>query len=750
VPKDAPREKFYAHSAVSKEQDGQTYSEHLLGRSGVVTKSVEFAIEASNRHPKLKDSFPKVVEAAAYFHDLGKLLPENQAVLSGSSTKKSLPSNHVDAGAAYLKRENCIEGALLVYSHHRGLPDIKKEERHRISWYRHKDQEDIEKACEFRDRIDSVLDDLVLDHCQSVGEQNPEYLQLNLTGLGRRIALSCLVDADHSDTANFYSPPDDLEIPNLTPTERLESLKAYVGKLSRASEETLQNQTRSDWFNYCAKFSTKSSILECDAPVGSGKTTSVVAHLLKVAAERKLGRIFVVLPFTNIIDQSVEILRKALVLPGENPEAVVMAHHHRAEFNDFRYRGYASTWNAPIVVTTAVQFFEAISACHTGSLRKLHRLCNSAVMVDEAHTAIPIELWGQHWEWLQELCRDWGSHFVLASGSLVKFWSMKEAVERPSSLLSLVPDNLSAQFKKIDTTRVTLRSRSEKFTSLDSLTRFISDTPGPRVVVMNTVQNAATVALHLAESFGRASVIHLSTALCPRDRVKIVERIKLRLKNHSDNNWFLVATSCIEAGMNFSFQTGFRERSSLLSTIQLGGRVNRDGDRKDSILWDFEVDDPELTKFEPLKGSRSVTADFAKKGQFSAEFSSEFIRTILTVQGISLKEAAKKIIKLESQLNYPEVEKSCRVINSDSKTVIIDFHVFERLKNFEKVSFREIQESSVQMFTNFKKFNLFDIERLPGRSDIYVWKHEYSPDFLGYMEGYLRLEKSSRIGFEII
>ena len=113
-------------------------------------------------------------------------------------------------------------------------------------------------------------------------------------------------------------------------------------------------------------------MLACDSPVGTGKTTAIIAHLLNVAALRKLRRIFVVLPFTNIINQSVDVYRLALRLPDESEtimESVVAAHHHRVDFLSYEARCLSARWDSPIVVTTDVQFFETLAACDTASLR---------------------------------------------------------------------------------------------------------------------------------------------------------------------------------------------------------------------------------------------------------------------------------------------------------------------------------------------------------------------------------------------
>jgi CRISPR-associated endonuclease/helicase Cas3 len=267
-----------------------------------------------------------------------------------------------------------------------------------------------------------------------------------------------------------------------------------------------------------------------------------------VAAERKpeLRHIIVVLPYTNIITQSVETYRKALVLDGERPEDVVAEHHHRADFADLELRQLATLWKAPVIVTTAVQFFETIGSNHPAQLRKLHELAGSAVFVDEMHAAIPSHLWPQMWRWLETWTRDWGGHLVLASGSLPRFWEL-------------------AEYKDL------IRANDQ---------RSMPEVPD----LVNTVQTAAVIAQAMHKS--GHDVLHLSTALAPVHRDLIVERIKRRLQGRTED-WALVATSCVEAGMNFSFRTGFRERASTASLIQIGGRVSRGDEFEDAEVWDI-------------------------------------------------------------------------------------------------------------------------------------------------------------------
>ena len=294
-----------------------------------------------------------------------------------------------------------------------------------------------------------------------------------------------------------------------------------------------------------------------------------MAHLLNVAAERELRRVFVILPYTNIIDQSVRVYRESLVRVDEAPDRVVAAHHHRAEFRSLATRHLTYLWNNPVVVTTAVQFFETLAACQTGALRKLHQVANSGIFIDEAHAALPAHLWPIAWKWLQELKTDWGCYFVVGSGSLSRFWSLPDFVDPSPVVSELVDMRVRDESLDREAMRVAYQSHPAPM-NLTTLKSWLLQLSGPRLLIVNTVQSAAVIARHLAGGESRNSgrsnhpqVEHLSTALTPTDRAITLDRVIDRLKNKDDRNWTLVATSCVEAGVDFSFRTGIRERASL-------------------------------------------------------------------------------------------------------------------------------------------------------------------------------------------
>jgi CRISPR-associated endonuclease/helicase Cas3 len=721
---------------------GQEYQEHI---ENVRRLSVCNAQLATTRYTGDRAAFVDAVGAAAIYHDLGKLDEKNQEVLCRQSND-SLSVAHEDAGVAELLKLRRRESAVLVAAHHAGLFSQTEEMGKRAKAFRN---------LKVADHVDKQLGNYVASH-NVVGCPTPGWIEsgrLHNCGFTRRVALSCLVDADHSDTARHYGNEVQYDPPEPRWQERLAALDQYVADLPIGSSEPerRRNDFRRQMYDACRDAEVRSPIRSCDAPVGSGKTAAVMAYLLQAAQKRKLRHIFVVLPYTNIIKQSVEIYRKALVLPGERPEDVIAEHHHQADFEDVSLRQLAALWRAPIIVTTAVQFFETLASHLPARLRKLHELPNSAVFVDETHAAIPSPLWPQVWCWLETLTRDWGGHLVLASGSLPRFWELEEFVDPPKQredVSDLVPDSLRHDLEQAEKRRVIPQQRKEPL-DCDGLITWVNEEEGPRLLILNTVQSAAVVAERMRKA--GHEVLHLSTALAPIHRNQIVERIneKLKGKNH---NWTLVATSCVEAGMNFSFRVGFRESCSTSSLIQIGGRVSRNAEHDEAMVWDFRVLDALLNQHPGFTVSRRVLDQMFDNAfmqtQSPSELAKEAMRREVTAKG---ENKAREICEAEDGMEYPDVARLCRVIDSDTRLVIIDPDLVEMLHQRKKVGYRQLLLHSVQIWTH-------KITKLPispifphratrnDRDTLYAWTAAYDPDFLGYMAGVMPILEGLRDG----
>lgn len=722
-------EDYLAHSAKNG-HSAQSYADHV---NGAVEKVLHMAKKMAEYCVRDKGQIENILRFAMEYHDLGKLNEKNQKVLhKPGEQNQHLPVNHVDAGAAFIKQTGteAMCSLLLIYSHHKGLPDLMEEGiRSEDACYRAKEQE-------LRCITDRELEKLLQIHRNLISERfvhTPEYYTGDLP-VFIRMVFSCMVDADHSDTAGVYGQIPKVEkIPELLPNLRLDALDHYVKMLQKKGEGR-RNELRMKMYKECKNCIFKEGIVSHDGPVGSGKTTAVMAFQLRRAIEKGARHIFVILPYTNIITQSVKVYREALVLPGENPEEVVAEVHSKADFQSKDTRYLNTLWRAPIIITTAVAFFETLGSNRPSTLRRLHELPGSVIFVDEAHAALPLKLMPLAWHWMKVLEEEWSCSWILASGSLVRFWEIPKLVgTKIKQIPEIISGNVRRDLMGYEKNRIQFCwnpvSQSRK-----GLTDWVMNMPGPRLLIMDTIQSAAVIADDIRNEYGREKVEHLSTSLLPKDREKTIEIVKMRLEDQEDTDWILVATSCVEAGVDFSFRTGFREMASLLSLLQAAGRVNRNGELKEAQMWSFQMqDDNMLTKNEGVAMSASVLEEYFENGyEISPELSTTAIVNELE-RGVSLG-AIQELQDAEESCSFQTVDKKFRVIESDTITVVVHESLAEEIKRGNG-SWQDIQKYSVSIHENKK--NEWKIRQIA--EDVYQWTLSYNP-FLGYMDGVLELQ----------
>lgn len=715
-----------AHSA-RKNYPPQTYEAHVRG---VCERAGKYAAEAECYSVKANGILSTIVRDSALLHDLGKLEERNQSVLCEQSRRRRhLPVDHTDAGSAALQKMGSGCAAMLVYSHHQGLPDLSTEFAARgCSIFRNGN-------AEVRAETDAALPALLRQH-EALFPRKPNKEVQAYDGdpaVFLRMALSCLADADHGDTAAAFGQTEKA-MPELRPQERLAALDHYVSKFGETDE---RSSLRRELYLSCRSAEAHSGFSVCGSPVGSGKTTAVMAHLLEQACKRNARRIFVVLPYTSIIRQSVDIYRKALVLPGETPEDVVAELHSRADFEDIETRYLTALWRAPIVVTTAVAFFETLSSHNPAALRRLHELPGSLIFVDEAHSALPLRLLPLAWHWMNVLSDEWSCYWVLASGSLVRYWELQPlfglSMPRPE-IAELVRPDLQRELSRYESNRITFRWR-EKPIGRKELAEWVQEALGPRLLILNTVQSAAVIAADMAAEFGQTHVEHLSTALTPEDRGNTIDRIRRRLADPDDADWTLVATSCVEAGVDFSFRTGFREISSLLSLLQAAGRVNRHGRNTEAVMWSFSLqDDSMLPKNPALDVSAAVLRSyFQKRLPITPELSTRSMQDEL-VRDDSCMSAICDFAELEAAQQFRTLAQKFRVIDQKTVLAVPDDSMASAIAE-GRASWQELQRHAVSV--RKEKIVLWHLRE--SADGIYQWTLGYD-SFLGYMHGVLLTE----------
>jgi CRISPR-associated endonuclease/helicase Cas3 len=720
---------YFAHSP-KDEIPAQSYECHIWG---VLEQATAFANAAGYYAAFDGMLLSQLLRPSAIYHDVGKLCAENQAVLSGNVFARALPVNHVDAGTAYLLSGDrpLLLAATAVLAHHKGFPDFTAEQ----------DREDLA----FRDEkiklwTDEALPELMQVH-HTIIKDKPDLENSMPHGdksVFLRLLLSCLSDADHTDTSVHYGTyPEDEQLIALRPRERLAQLDKYVTGLGDSSGDCGErDRLRTELYSACKNADVEVNIVSSDAPVGSGKTTAIMANLLAQAHKRGLRRIIVVLPFTNIIQQSVDTYRKALVLPEEKAvkkeQEVVAELHHRADFESEDIRHLTALWRAPIIVTTAVAFFETLASNSPSTLRRLHELPGSAIFVDEAHAALPAKLLPLAWRWINIYANEWSCYWVLASGSLSRFWEIREISTAQIDVPEIVPDSLRASLDRYESNRISYRHNLRP-KSIVEFSDWLSGFAGPRLVVVNTVQSAAVIARHLCKKYGQECVEHLSTALLSKDRARTLARVKERLDNKEhDHGWTLVATSCVETGVNLSFRNGFRELASLTSLIQAAGRVRRNGEHENAEMWTFCLAENYLLKQNPSIASaasvlhRYLDDDVIIKPSLATDAISREIK----LYGID--SMYTKLLDRESVQGFQYVDEKFNVIESDTRVAVVEESIAQKIRS-RQVDWHTLQQNSVQI----AKYKLDELCAPPIADGIYYWNCGYD-DFLGYMVGVIQ------------
>lgn len=511
---------------------------------------------------------------AGLWHDLGKYRPrfqryirqvsgyEADAHIKGESGK----APHSTAGAMLACDRFGLAGRVLAYliaGHHAGLHD----------WFGGLDvrlaSEDSRN--EFNESLAETPPSDILDH----GSFNPDLRAIpggkDGFALWVRMLFSCLVDADFLDTERYMDAEKAEQraawpaIPAL-----LEMFNIHMEAKLREVEPTQVNRLRADVLRQCReKAKEKPGLFSLTVPTGGGKTLSSLAFALEHARIHDKRRIIYVIPYTSIIEQTADIFRAIL---GD----AVIEHHSNADSDpdkeNYKSRLACENWDAPLIVTTNVQFFESLFAARTSRCRKLHNIVNSVVVLDEAHL-LPPEFLQPILDTLNLLSRHYGVTVVLSTATQPVFASRtyfdaKKGVRGLDDVREIVdaPDALYAALERVD---VRLPSDWDTAVTWDDLAAELSRRDSVLAIV-NRRQDAHELWQRMP-----ADTLHLSALMCGEHRSHTIREIKTRLKNGIPTR--VVSTQLVEAGVDLDFPTVYRALAGLDSIAQAAGRCNREG-----------------------------------------------------------------------------------------------------------------------------------------------------------------------------
>lgn len=527
-----------------------------------------------------------------------------------------------------------------------------------------------------------------------------------------RMLHSCLVDADWlSAEKRDPDTPIRPKFPSLSILR--DKLDEHINeKIAKAKNEdwTLVNQQREIVFNACRSASENSSgFFSLTVPTGGGKTLSGMSFALNHAVNNNLSRVIIVLPYTSIIKQNSSVY--ANIFGQDN----VIEHHSSLtpEKDTERNRLAAENWDAPLIVTTNVQFFESLFACRNSKLRKLHNIAKSVVIFDEAQS-FPPRLLYPILDGLKELKAHYGCSIILSTATQPALGKRDEFSCGLEDIIEIIPDTVTLS-------RNLARVKVEW--DIDDITEYCDIAERVRSEKMKKVLLVTHKRADARELAGMllGGAYHLSASMCPAHRDRVLRIVKKALP-HKGRTVRLVSTQLIEAGVDVDFPIVFRALAGIDSISQTAGRCNREGKSDFGRLIVFR------TSTEPPPGilrlGKGITESLLnledenvvpRNSDGSLDLSTpKTFQTYFRLFYSSVQKDGAGVQTGRATLDYPEVAKRFKMIDSKTYSVVVPYRdAYEKLAYVRdkfkpsREDFRSLQPYIVQIYQDeFDRLNI--------------------------------------------
>ena len=655
-----PQPQYYAHSSDSPDRD----SWHPLAMHLENTGARAAAFLGSTGRDDIG-------RAAGLLHDLGKYTKEFQDRLAGDITRV----DHSTAGAKVaIERYGSTLGKMLAFciaGHHAGLANGV----------------DGRRTGALTDRLarPTPIPDPAWEEEIEIPQLTPPRLRPRDAETAAfcasfliRMVFSSLVDADFLDTESYFGELEKKARPRgqHPPLPELAGrLDAHLEMLAAGAGGGLVNDLRQEVLGHARQKATEPpGLFTLTVPTGGGKTLTSLAFALKHAVHHGLSRIIYVIPYTSIVEQTASVFRSALAA-GDADEADLVVEHH-SSFDEVRIqqreardklRLAMENWDAPIIVTTAVQFFESLFANRPSRCRKLHNIANSVVILDEAQT-LPLKFLRPCVAALDELARNWRTSIVLCtatqpalaasdfSGGLE---NLREIAPEPQRLYRTLKRARICRAGPMDDAEVAERLRESP----------------QALCIVNTRRHAKELFESIRELEGGG---HLTTLMCARHRREKLESVRGRLREGDAVR--LVATSLVEAGVDVDFPVVFRAEAGLESIIQAAGRCNREGKAPMGDIVVFQPADAGRHKSPPETAQLAAAAREVMRHHddpTSLEAIEDFFRQVYWIKGSALDahRILARIAERRSSLDFPfeDIAAEFRLIETGMVPVIVPY-----------------------------------------------------------------------------
>lgn len=585
----------YAHIKPTNEGwKTQSIKDHCLGTANLA----EHMAEAFNAAPWAR--------LCGLWHDIGKYSVEFQHhIISSSGFDPSVHDpgkvDHATAGALLAKgilgKVISLPIAYCICGHHHGLMDYEGNERSCLEFHlSSQEQHYLDDIRRFLPKEDKTT---ILP--------SPKCKDIKYWHIWIRMLFSCLVDADWLDTERFMNPED---FAARSKYKTLAQLKPILDKklydLSHSSMATKVNAIRNEVQDACRKSGAlPQGIYSLTVPTGGGKTLSSLLWAMEHAISHGLQRIIIAIPYTSIVTQTADQLRK--IFGSEN----IVEHHSYADFDNLKdeerhkMKLAIENWDAPIIVTTNVQLFESLYSNKTSRCRKLHNIAKSVLILDEVQT-LPVENLRPIIDMLKGLSQSMSTSILFTTATQPAFsGTIGSGISKFEGLESKeIIHDVDGLFKKMR--RVDINFKNEQY-SYENLAREIAK-PSQVLCIVNTRCEALQLYNSLTD---KSNAFHLSRMMCQQHIADEISIIKERLTEGLPVQ--VISTQLIEAGVDIDFPEVWREIAGLDSIAQSAGRCNREGKLQLGHVYVFQREGAKLRGI--LAKAASTTQDLIYMGK---------------------------------------------------------------------------------------------------------------------------------------
>lgn len=616
---------FTAH--IDENDSIQTVKEHCVSVSEISSKMLE------------KVNLEKTAKVAGLLHDAGKCTKDFDKYINDSHMHKNVKKGsviHTFAGVEYFLRKyhkNKILDfpeitseivACAVGSHH-GLLDLFDENQksafvHRLNKQPEYDENAINnflKTVETEDKIDIIYKqaideikkcfDIIQGICNDSDDDIYDEEMMFYAGLICRLITSSLIDADRLDTMHFMTKKN---IPNFDSKKVFgkcsDNFEEYISHFESKSEISEARKKLSD---LCKLKSVESNgIYRLNIPTGGGKTLSGLRFAVNHAIKNNMDRIIYVSPLLSILEQNAKEIRKAL-----NYDDVILEHHSNVVNDSYnaddidKFDLLTENWNAPVIITTLVQFLNTLFKSKTSSVRRFHSLCNSVIIIDEVQT-VPVKmlsLFNLAMNFLVKVCH---STVILCSATQPDLKSEKQEHKLISDEKNIISDDEIAVYKNVFKRNNIIDKGVCRFENIPELVSEMICNYNSVLVVCNTKSESSRLYSIMSEKFPDSAIkkYHLSASMCIQHRRDVVEELKQSLSGKE--KVICISTQVIEAGVDISFDSAIRVMAGMDSIVQTAGRVNRNGENNsDSPVYIVDCADENLKKLEDISKAKTST-----------------------------------------------------------------------------------------------------------------------------------------------